>query len=195
MSGNFDEGPSLGRDLARLESQFEAIEEDARDLLSGLDDEQRTWRPAPGRWSITECLDHLNTVGYQLLPRLDRVVAEGHSHPPEKRRRFRPRVLARLLVRWMEPPYRIRLRRPAGYRTPPPGDPERVERDFIELQSELIKRLYDADGVDLNRPRMPSPANPRLKLSLGEWFAFLAAHERRHLWQARQVQRQPGFPT
>ena len=28
-----------------------------------------------------------------------------------------------------------------------------------------------------------------------EWFAFLVAHERRHLWQAWNVRRHPEFPA
>jgi hypothetical protein len=32
-------------------------------------------------------------------------------------------------------------------------------------------------------------------MGLGPCFAFLAAHERRHLWQAWQVRKDPGFPA
>jgi hypothetical protein len=31
-------------------------------------------------------------------------------------------------------------------------------------------------------------------MSLNSAFALMAAHERRHLWQARQVIAAPGFP-
>jgi len=33
-----------------------------------------------------------------------------------------------------------------------------------------------------------------LKLGLGPCFAFLIAHERRHLWQAWQVRKDERFP-
>jgi hypothetical protein len=32
-------------------------------------------------------------------------------------------------------------------------------------------------------------------MSLGAGFALMAAHEQRHLWQARQLLRASGFPT
>jgi hypothetical protein len=35
--------------------------------------------------------------------------------------------------------------------------------------------------------KVRSVLNPRLKLSLGDWFQFMAAHARRHLWQADRV--------
>ena len=34
---------------------------------------------------------------------------------------------------------------------------------------------------------MRSVLDRRLKLSLGDWFHFMAAHGRRHLWQARRA--------
>ena len=45
------------QDYAR---QFEAVTQEARDLAAGLSPAQWSWRPEPGRWSIAECLDHLN---------------------------------------------------------------------------------------------------------------------------------------
>ena len=34
-----------------------------------------------------------------------------------------------------------------------------------------------------------------IKLSLGQSFALMTAHERRHLWQAAQVREAAGFPA
>jgi hypothetical protein len=31
-------------------------------------------------------------------------------------------------------------------------------------------------------------------LSLGQYLALHAAHEQRHLWQARQIKEDPSFP-
>jgi hypothetical protein len=41
-----------------------------------------------------------------------------------------------------------------------------------------------ASGLDLNRLRLASAFNPRLKYNLFSRFHVLAAHERRRLWQA-----------
>lgn len=202
--GELEQNGSLSPDLAALERQFEAVEEAAAELTKGLSGEQLLWRPAPRRWSIAECLDHLNAVGYKVLPCLDDLLARAESPQPqprgpehrgaEPRGRFRPGLVARLLIRFVEPPYRLRLRLPRAYLAPPPEDPERVKREFVELQGELIKRLYGASEIGLDAARVPSPANPRLRLNFGEWLSFLAAHERRHLWQAERVRRHPAFP-
>jgi hypothetical protein len=42
--------------------------------------------------------------------------------------------------------------------------------------------------------RTASPAAPLFFLTLGQCFGALAAHDRRHLWQARRVREDPHFP-
>jgi hypothetical protein len=53
---------------------------------------------------------------------------------------------------------------------------------------------YRADGLDLKRAVVTSPASRFFRMSLGAYLAFLAAHDRRHLWQARQVREAEAFP-
>jgi hypothetical protein len=48
-------------------------------------------------------------------------------------------------------------------------------------------RLRKADGLDLRRARMRSPVLRWLSYSLGTGLVGFLAHERRHVWQARQV--------
>jgi hypothetical protein len=47
--------------------------------------------------------------------------------------------------------------------------------------------IEQADGLDLKRVKVVSPISSFLKFSLGMTFAQAAAHERRHLAQARRV--------
>ena len=61
-------------------------------------------------------------------------------------------------------------------------------------QDRLAERIAAADGLDLRRARRRSPMLPVMKWSLGTMFALVLTHERRHIWQARQVtERQRTF--
>jgi hypothetical protein len=60
---------------------------------------------------------------------------------------------------------------------------------------QYIDRLRQANGLDLSRARVRSPASKWLRMPLGSGFAVMTAHERRHLWQARRVTSSPGFPA
>lgn len=184
----------LAPELAALEAEYVALDEEAQALADGLSPAQLTWRPEARRWSITDCLDHLNATGYKLLPRLDEAIAEARSRSLERRAPYRPRLLARLVLRALEPPYRLRFRVPAAFAPAPQAEPRQVIREFVELQGELVKRLWEADGLDLGAVKIASPARRLLSAPLGDWLLFLAAHERRHLHQARAVRAHPDLP-
>jgi hypothetical protein len=62
------------------------------------------------------------------------------------------------------------------------------------VRDQLADRVRTADGLDLKRQRVISPVSRLLRLPLGAYFAFVIAHDRRHLWQARNVRAAPEFP-
>jgi hypothetical protein len=64
---------------------------------------------------------------------------------------------------------------------------------LVDLNAQVASRLQAADGLDLSRPRVSAPTATMLRLNLFELFLFLAAHERRHLKQARDVREDPLF--
>jgi hypothetical protein len=65
---------------------------------------------------------------------------------------------------------------------------ERTHDQFADL-------LKDANGLDLARIKVTSPALRLLKYGLGMGFWIWTAHDRRHLWQAREVRNAAGFPA
>lgn len=74
------------------------------------------------------------------------------------------------------------------------GDPDadtlRVRPDpetWSTLQNQFSECVAAAEGLDLRRLRLPSPAIPLLYISLGAWFEAILAHERRHLDQAERI--------
>jgi hypothetical protein len=62
-------------------------------------------------------------------------------------------------------------------------------------QVQYVDRLRQANGLDLARARVRSPVGAWLRFSLGAGFALMAAHERRHIWQARRITEMPAFPS
>lgn len=184
----------LHAELSEYRRQLRDARADAEKLVEGLTDAQFNWSPAPGRWSIAECLDHLNS-GWLVLPKLDHKIASATEKGLRGEGPYRHPLLGRLYVRFVEPPPKIRFRAPKAY-VPKPDQPlAAVAPRFFELQDELIRRVLAADGLDLGEIRMSSPITRKFRMSLGQWFAFLAAHERRHLWQAWQVRNHPAFPA
>jgi len=52
--------------LLSYEDQLRSIRQDAEGLMAGLSDAQFNWPPAPGRWSMAGCFDHLNKSAARL---------------------------------------------------------------------------------------------------------------------------------
>ena len=59
---------------------------------------------------------------------------------------------------------------------------------FLHAQDQFTLQLERADGLDLRHVKVATPISLFLRMSLGMMFAQVAAHERRHLAQARRVQ-------
>ena len=69
-----NQGVAMNRDveliavLQEYYRQVEGIKEDAIYLARGLSEPQFNWRPSPEKWSIGECLEHLNVTARLYWP-------------------------------------------------------------------------------------------------------------------------------
>lgn len=174
-------------ELEGYRGQFEALKNETAKLLDGLTEAQFNWRASPGRWSIAECLVHLNVTARLYLPLIKSAIEEARLRRLFGQGPFRHGFLVNLLIRTTEPPPKLKVKAPKIF-VPPPDQPlETVIRDFMSLQDQFLARIQEANGLHLSRIKIVSPVSRFLRMSLGQSFGFLAAHERRHLWQAREV--------
>ncbi len=180
--------------LADYREQFEAIRQDAQKLVDGLTDAQLNWRTEPGSWSIAECLEHLNTTSRQMIGRIDEAM---RSAPPAKSantKQARHGLIGNWFIRTLEPPVKRKFKAPKVFLPETQHSPEQIIQEFMAIQDQFTERIGKANNFDLSRIKITSLATRLLKLNLGAWFAALAAHERRHLWQAREVKKHADFP-
>lgn len=185
----------LVADLADCLRQLDGVDADMASLLNGMTEVQFHWSPIAARWSIAQCLVHLVTIGGKYLPILDETIANARADRLLSRGPFRYGFIERWFVRSTEPPPGIRLRTPIAARPPDDQPLPFVIASFLMMQGDLRKRIRAANGIDLARAKVTSPFIRALKMGLGPSFEFLAAHERRHLWQAWQVRKDERFPA
>lgn len=176
--------------------QLDAVKTDAQGFVPGLADAQFQWRPEPGRWSVAECLDHLNVSVRATFPAFDRAMDEARAKGLMGQGPFKYGRFASWMIGSMEPPPKRRFRTFKVFMPgPTAGRPATdILSEFLAVRDGLIERLRRAEGLDLKRAKVTSPASRFFRMSLGAYFAFVIAHDRRHLWQARQVMAAPGFP-
>jgi hypothetical protein len=174
-------------ELEGYRQQFEQITKEARELVAGLSEEQFNWRPGAGEWSIEECFAHLTMVGQVQLGHIERAIDHGKARGLTGNGSFGHSFIERFVLRETEPPVRHAFSAPRQF-IPAHNQPQTaVMPTFFHVQRMFLLQIERADGLDLRRVKASTPISRFLKVSVGAAFAAAAAHERRHLAQARRV--------
>jgi len=185
---------SLTSELAELDRQFAAAKAEASELVNGLKEPQLNWRPNAHSWSIAECLQHLNLVGDRCLQMLEEALADARARGLLGHGPFGYGWVGKWILAKTEPPSKHKYKAPRAF-TPVYGQPiASVLLTFSLLQDQLAQQLEHASGLDLARIKVSAPEARLFRFNLQLVFAWIAAHERRHLWQARQVRNHAAFP-
>lgn len=184
---------TIAPELDALADALAANERDARELVAGLSGALGTWRRAPGSWSVAECLDHLAVGNRVYLAAMEPAAAKARAAGRLRRRPAVPGLVGGWFVKSLEPPVTSRkLRAPRKIvprASPPLGD---AAAAFFASHAQVQQFLGAYADIDLAGVRFPNPFITGLRFSLATGLHVLAAHERRHLWQARNVARVAG---
>ena len=158
------------------------------DAVRGLSDAQLAFRPAPGRWSIGEILDHLCLAERAMIRSISRVLqqAAGLGRIAE------PGAIE-------TPSSEIDLdlyNRPAGAPEsvlPSPDRPlERLLAGLEESRERLQEVTKRAEGRVVGNVTLPHFQLG--ELNFYQWLAVQGAHEAKHLAQIRRLKADPAFP-
>jgi hypothetical protein len=179
-------------DLEAVLSQLEVTRVRGAELMDTLSPDQLNWRIAPGSWSIAECLDHLSVTADLYHGSI--TDALNTAPPLSGDRPFRYGWLESYFVRSLEPPVKRRFKAPGTFLPAADLDAARVRAHWEASHDRLFNLIRKCDGVALDRTKVRSPAIRFFKMSLGASLRSIAAHERRHIWQAEQVKQHSGFP-
>lgn len=178
-------------DIAALDAGYDAIDRDARQVVAGLSEALGTWRAAPEKWTVAECLDHLATGNRVYLdamrPAAERAAADGRT----RRGPARPGLFGGWFARSLEPPakpfFKTKAPRKIQPRVSPPlGD---AAATFLASHDDVRAFLRQFAAIDLAGVTFSNPFIGGIRFSLASGLHVLAAHERRHLWQAWNVRR------
>lgn len=170
-------------ETVQLHGEFDEVVRRCNALAVSLDDEALMRRPAPASWSVAENLEHLSATAATFSRRIRRRLDAATTSDTFSREK--KSLVGRVWLGLVEPPVRVRLKVPAAALQPG----EIVSRDallarFAETHATLIALLDESDAYDRMRLRIPSAFAKRITVTLYDAFIVLAAHGRRHLWQA-----------
>ncbi len=172
---------SVSRDIADSRRRAEA-------LVDGISAEQLTRRPDPGKWSIAECIVHLNMTAATV----QKLMAHGIEQAKREKRfgsgPFSIGPKGRLMVWIAEPPPKFRIRAPKNVRPPAAiDDPSQILSVFMKAQDEWERLMREQEGLDLAGIKV---GQGTFRMRLAAALPWMMAHQRRHLLQAENVKRQ-----
>jgi hypothetical protein len=170
--------------LEDVEKELNEATRRAWTLVQSTDGRLFTVRPKALSWSAAECLAHLSISTEMFLPVLRTTIDKARKK--KRKGTATMDVVGRVMAWFLEPPIRRKVRTAAPFvpkSTRPKAD---AFGEFASLQEKLIDLLREARDADL-RAKIVSPFDKRVRYNLLSAFHIVAAHERRHLWQAEQA--------
>jgi len=175
----------ISTELQTCAQDFRHSMDEARNLLTYTNEEALRKRPALSSWSALECVVHLNLATQAMLPGIRQAVESAAPRSDEKQN-YKMDFAGRLLAWSLEPPVFIKLKAPKLAEPLESAGPEPALLEFERLHDELIGLLHASAGKGIDQQKMKSPfAN--MHYSAYSAFRIIAAHDRRHLWQARKA--------
>ena len=179
-------------DIRRIADELDAAEQDARALVAGLDDAAGRAQPAPGSWSVAECLDHLATANRVYIRAMEPAARFARQRGRTRRGPAQPGLIGGWFVRVLEPPVRPRFRARAPRTIQPRSSPPLQDafEQFIASQHDVRAFLNTVADLELRSIRFVNPFVPLVRFSLATGLHVILAHERRHLlqgWNARRA--------
>lgn len=173
--------------LQSLTEEFEAARQRLRVLVKVAPEQYWIRRPDPERWSMAECLAHVNLTSAAYIPILrdgiSRAALVSHKTPA----RYHHDLVGWLLWRSIGPPVRFRVKTTASFVPLHDQSLGELFAEFDRHHEEQLACVRDADGLPLAQVKIVSPFRESLTYNLYSCFRILPRHQHRHLWQAERA--------
>jgi hypothetical protein len=171
---------TMDAQLAELCEQFRLNSKRAEAVVSKAGEQRLAVRPKPDSWSAAECLAHLTVSTEMFLPVWRAAFAGG----PQGNGPYKMDVIGKILHWVLQPPPRLRVKAPANFQ---PVDTREALAKFLASQEQLLTLVSGSAGLALDRIKVASPADSRVRYNVWSSLRVAEAHQRRHLWQAERA--------
>lgn len=173
----------------QLTNQVLALRVASHRHLRPLSIEQLNRRPGYDKWSVGQCLEHLNILSGYYLPsvkaRLKQAQAQGSTPQPKVRSGWLGRRLT-TAARQVADEDKV-LRVPKQYAPTGVRLSGTVVEAFNRQLDEFLRLLLLARQVEAGSVRVPNPLYPWLKLRLTDVLEMLVASYKRYVQQAERT--------
>ena len=168
--------------LAYLESTKKGV----LDATNGLSEAQWNFKPAPDKWSVAECVEHIAAAEDFIRGMAVDKVMKAPAAPDRDIAKIDAGIMAMIPDRSQKAQAPEQLKPTNRF-----GSPEGSLKHFAESRTATENFLKDTP--DLRAHAVDSPLGGP-KLDAYEWVLFVSAHSQRHTKQIEEVKADPNFP-
>jgi hypothetical protein len=184
----------LAISLSDAAASTESAARDAESAFGHLSAEQLNWKPDPQRWSIAQCLQHLITSNDMMLSKAQAAL-EGSSATLWQGLSPLSGLFGRLLISSQGPIVGRKYMTSKEATPASSGLPADIVRRFADREHQLASWMRGVREEEAARAIMASPFVRFITYSVFDCCRLIAAHDQRHLGQARRVMESIGFPA
>jgi len=152
--------------------------------LNLLTTEKLNFKENSEKWSVLECIAHLNIYGDFYLPEIENSIkyAESYKEP------FKPGVVGNYFVKLIQPKEDLNKMKTLSKFDPNGSDLDRdILMEFKNQQIRMLDLLSKALTVNLTKAKTAVSISKMIKMRLGDTLKFVVYHNQRHINQANKV--------
>jgi len=181
--------------LQELHEDLFTLSNNTRDEFGRLNVAQLNWKPAPERWSVGQCFDHLVTSNAAYFPIFEAVINGQKKSRAIERFPLLPKLWGKLLIKSLDPKATRKLKAPGRFKPSSSDISGSIIEDFVEHQTKVAESIEAIGKLNPERIVITSPAASMITYSLMDALRIIVVHEKRHFQQAQRVTHESGFPT
>ena len=183
----------MQRQIEKIISELDHAHARLDRLSDVVPDDRWSKRSDPSRWSVSECVAHLNLTATAYVPRIRKAIEEARKLPRVDDRKYRRDPVGWFFGMMVGPLPSIGRVRIGRVKTTPAFVPsgnhpkQLLLAEFKRLQIELRNLTTECDGLAIDKVLIISPFGEKLHYNCYSALVLLPRHEERHLQQAELV--------
>jgi hypothetical protein len=179
--------------LARIVRELDHAQARLDRLADAVPDDRWRKRSDPSRWSVGECVAHLNLTSEAYIPRIRKAIGEARKIRPAGNRSYRRDPVGWFFGTMVGPLPSIAGFRIGRVKTTPPFVPsgdhpkQLLLAEFRRLQIELASMVRECDGMAIDKVTIVSPFGEKVRYNCYSALVLLPRHQERHIQQGELV--------
>ncbi len=142
-------------------------------------------KPSAEKWSIAECLEHLNIYARYYIPAMEQRIKKATSSTENQT--IKLNWIDNMSIKSIHPDNRKPTQTLKKFNPIHKEIKGKPLEEFLKHQQDLLKVIQKMESVNPNKVKVPVEFFKLLKLTLSGTLEFVIRHEQRHLLQIQEV--------